>query len=263
VGLAGLQNLLKRRFELRACSDERPANGSGLNPHLERARPRQERWQFCPRFFRASTDSIIIVASRSPSGLSGHKSAWRSYSLRSAPRSTSRCRDRSRECHSVRDTSRRASADTASSSTATAPAPRVDAIEDHAVKPDVQRLFDYPLGLVRLGRKARETGPRSAAGFPSLSTMPLSVIPNQEHVSAGKSSGLCSRSARQNPPARGRPRALYASDRSRIQAVDGLAFHELCNHGVQMQSLLLPDGTPGVRNTPERAHPLWSRSATP
>ena len=33
---------------------------------------------------------------------------------------------------------------------------RIDAVEDHAHQPDVQRLFDHPLRLVGLRREARE-----------------------------------------------------------------------------------------------------------
>ena len=84
MGLARAQHLLERRFDLGRVRTNTQRTRQVRTGAKEQGADSGTA-AIASRFFRPSTDSIMTIANRSPSGFSGHTSARRSYSAALTP----------------------------------------------------------------------------------------------------------------------------------------------------------------------------------
>ena len=177
------------------------------------------------------------MASRSPSGLSGHTSARRSYSAALRPQIHVAAAGPEPRMPFGSGTSHRAAADSASSARRTSACSGVSTpLKMTPMQPDVERLLHDPLRLVGLGRKAREQRDVRLQVALRSTIAALSVMPSRNDRSAGKVErvvlhvGVDEVDRRARRLARVGERQVAGVD----EPVDGLAGRELRDDGIQV-----------------------------
>ena len=116
---------------------------------------------------------------------------------------------------------------------------RIDAIENDSMQPDVQCLFDNPLRLVGLGRKARKQGDTRLQVALLENHGPIRHS-HQKQVQRGEIQRVVLHVRVDKVHGRARHLASVREGQiSGIEPIHSFAFRQFCDDGVEMQRLLL------------------------